>query len=57
MSAGLVWGMINSHTTAFAGGNLGLTADTAFVAYLVVILVSWHVVWQLYRRTTKVKGF
>ena len=57
MSAALVWGMINSHTTALAGGNLGLTAETSFVAYLVVILVSWHVVWHLYRRAPKVKGF
>ena len=57
MSAALLWGMINSHTAAFAGGNLGLTAATSWVAYLVVILVSWHVIWQLYRRTAKVKGF
>jgi uncharacterized membrane protein len=57
MSAALLWGMINSHTAAFAGGNLGLTAETSFVAYLVVILVSWHVIWHLYRRTAKVKGF
>ena len=57
MSAALIWGMMNSHTAAFAGGNLGLTAETSFVAYLVVILVSWHVIWHLYRRTAKVKGF
>jgi uncharacterized membrane protein len=57
MSAALVWGMINSHTTALAGGNFGITAATSFVTYLVVILVSWHVIWQLYRRAAKVKGF
>ena len=57
MSAALLWGMINSHTTALAGGNLGLTAATSWVAYLVVILVSWHVIWHLYKRVAKVKGF
>ena len=57
LSVPLVWGMINSHTTSFAGGNYGLTEATSFVAYLVVILVSWHVIWHLYRRTAKVKGF
>jgi uncharacterized membrane protein len=57
MSAALLWGMIDSHTTALAGGNYGITAATSFLAYLVVILVSWHVIWHLYRRTAKVKGF
>jgi uncharacterized membrane protein len=57
MSAPLVWGMINSHTAYFAGGNLGLSERTAFVAYAAVILVAWHVIWQLYKRAPKVKGF
>ena len=29
----------------------------AFVLPLVVILVGWHIVWQLYKRAPKVKGF
>jgi hypothetical protein len=49
--------MINSHTTYFSGGNLGIPEEYAYVAYLAVILVGWHVVWQLYRRAAKVKGF
>jgi uncharacterized membrane protein len=57
MSVPLVWGMINSHTTAFAGGNLGIPNELPFLAYLVIILVSWHIVWQLYRRAGKVQGF
>jgi hypothetical protein len=24
---------------------------------LIVILVGWHIVWQLYKRAPKVKGF
>jgi uncharacterized membrane protein len=57
LSAALLWGMINEHTVSFAGGNYGLTSQTAFVAYLVVILVTWHVIWQLYKKAPRVKGF
>jgi uncharacterized membrane protein len=57
MSVPLVWAMINQHTTAFAGGNFGITADYAFVVPLLVVLIGWHVVWQLYKRAGKVKGF
>jgi len=57
MSVALFWGMINSHTTYFAGGNLGISEEWSFVPYLVVILVAWHVTWQLYKRAGKVKGF
>ena len=57
MSVPLLWGMINQHTTAFAGGNFGITGTTSFVIYPVMILIGWHVVWQLYKRAPKVKGF
>jgi uncharacterized membrane protein len=57
MSVPLVWGMLNSHTTYFAGGNLGIPETFAFTVFLVVVLIGWHVVWQLYKRAGKVKGF
>jgi uncharacterized membrane protein len=57
MSVPLVWGMIDQHTTAFAGGNLGIPGELSFLVYLAVILVGWHIVWQLYRRAAKVQGF
>ena len=57
MSAPLVWGMINSHTTALAGGNYGIPSKYSFVVFLLVILIGWHIVWQLYKRAPKVKGF
>jgi uncharacterized membrane protein len=57
MSVPLVWTMINQHTTVFAGGNLGLTSQTAFVGLLLMVLLSWHIVWQLYKRAGKVQGF
>jgi uncharacterized membrane protein len=57
MSVPLLWGMINSHTSYFAGGNLGIEDTYAFVPYLVIVLVAWHVVWQLYKKAPTVKGF
>jgi uncharacterized membrane protein len=57
MSVALFWGMINQHTTYFAGGNLGIEKSFAYVVYAVVILVAWHIVWHLYKKAPKVKGF
>jgi uncharacterized membrane protein len=57
MSVPLVWSMINYHTTVFAGGNLGIAREYSFVVFLVVVLVGWHIVWQLYKKAPKVKGF
>ena len=57
LSVPLFWAMINSHTTYFAGSNLGIPADYAWLSMLVAILLGWHIVWHLYRRATKVKGF
>lgn len=57
MSVPLFWAMINQHTTYFAGGNLGIPSDYAWLVWLVIILVGWHIVWQLYRRAGKVPGF
>ena len=57
MSVPLVWGMLNAHTTYFAGGNLGIPEAFAFVVFLLVVLLGWHVVWHLYKRAAKVKGF
>lgn len=54
MSVPLVWGMINQHTTTV---SLGIPGQYGFALYLIVVLVAWHLVWQLYKRTAKVKGF
>lgn len=56
MSVPLLWGMINQHTIT-VGSSLGLPDNLGFVLFLVVTLLSWHVVWQLYKRAAKVKGF
>lgn len=57
MSLPLLWTMINAHTTAFSGGNLGLNQNTWWIAFLVVTALGWHIVWHLYKRAGKVKGF
>jgi uncharacterized membrane protein len=57
MSVPLVWGMLNAHTAEYAGGNLGIERPYAYVMFLVITLVGWHVVWQLYKKAGQVKGF
>jgi len=59
MSVPLVWGMLNEHTAkaSLAGGAYGIPNEMPFLAYLLIILVAWHLVWQLYKRAGKVQGF
>ena len=57
LSLPLFWAMINAHTTYFAGGNLGVPAEFAWIVLLVVILIGWHIIWQCYKKAGKVKGF
>jgi uncharacterized membrane protein len=56
MSAALIWAMIESHTQGFLNG-LPLFGTHPEIGMLVMILVAWHVVFQLYQRAGKVKGF
>lgn len=56
MSAALIWMMIESHTMGFLNG-LPLFGTMPQIGMLLMILVSWHVVFQLYRRAGQVKGF
>ena len=57
LSVPLFWAMINSHTSYFAGNNLGIPSDYAWITMLAVTLLGWHIVWHLYRKAPKVKGF
>ncbi|HET7293824.1 MAG TPA: urate hydroxylase PuuD [Vicinamibacteria bacterium] len=52
MSVPLFWGMMNQHTT-----TVSLPGQAGFATFLVVALVGWHVVWQLYKKAPSVKGF
>jgi hypothetical protein len=57
MSVPLVWTMIGQHTTWFSGGNLGIPSQASYVSLMVLIIVAWHIVFQLYKRAGKVQGF
>jgi uncharacterized membrane protein len=57
MSVPLVYAMIGQHTTYFAGGNLGIPSSYYWVFWLLIILIGWHIVFQLYKIAGKVQGF
>jgi len=57
MSLPLFWAMMGQHTTYFAGGNFGLSANTYWIGWLVIIALGWHIIWQCYKKAGKVQGF
>jgi len=57
LSLPLLWAMIGQHTTYFAGGNLGLTAQTWWIGWLVMIAIGLHIIFQCYKKAAKVPGF
>lgn len=57
LSLPLFWAMIGQHTTYFAGGNLGISGNYYWVVWLIIILIGWHITFQLYRKAGKVQGF
>jgi hypothetical protein len=56
MSVPLFWTMINLHTTTIPAA-VGIPASYSFTLVLLVVLLGWHIVWQLYKLAPKVKGF
>lgn len=57
MSVPLIWTMINQHTTPFAGGNFGITDSTNWLVLMIMVALSWHIVWQIYKKSGTIKGF
>ncbi len=57
LSVPLFWAMIGQHTTYFAGGNLGIGSSYYWIVWLLIILIGWHIVFQLYKKAPKVQGF
>ncbi|MAV93663.1 MAG: hypothetical protein CMG01_05865 [Candidatus Marinimicrobia bacterium] len=53
MSIPLLWTMINQHTVVFSGKLFDITG----LVLLVVIVLGWHIAFQLYKKSGKVKGF
>ena len=57
LSLPLFWAMLNQHTTYFAGGNLGLSSKTAWIGWLIIILIGWAIINFCYKKAAKVEGF
>ena len=61
MSVPLIWTMIGVHHagTALTGGGWipGLHAQTSWMVPLFFVILGWHIVFQLYKKSAKVEGF
>ena len=53
MSVPLLWTMINQHTVVYNG----VLFNCSGLVLLVVIALGWHIVFQLYKKSGKIKGF
>ena len=53
MSIPLLWTMINQHTVVYNGKLF----NSSGLVLLVVIALGWHIVFQLYKKSGKIKGF
>ena len=56
MSLPLLWAMANEHATPFFGGNFGIPGDYYWLAWLVIVAIAWHVIFQCYRIAGRVSG-
>ena len=57
LSMPLLWAMLNTHTTYFAGGNLCMSSQCGWVTFLAFTIVGWAVINLCYRQAAQVKGF
>ena len=57
MSVPLIWTMMNQHTIVLSGGNFGITNSTNWLVLMLMIALGWHIVFQLYKKSAKIKGF
>lgn len=56
MGVTILWTMIGAHTFSFAGGAMGMTDKTWWIGFLIVTLLGWHVIFQLFKRAGKLQG-
>lgn len=56
MSLPLLWAMANEHATPFFGGNFWIPGDYYWIAWLVIVAIAWHVIYQCYRIAARVSG-
>ena len=53
LSVPLIWTMINEHTVVFSGKLCGCTG----LVLAIIIPLGWHIVFQLYKKASKIEGF
>tara|TARA_B100001142_G_C14121049_1_gene573042 strand:- start:515 stop:844 length:330 start_codon:yes stop_codon:yes gene_type:complete len=56
MSVPLIWTMHNQHHVT-APTTLGIPSDYAWILLMVMVIIGWHVVFQLYKKSAKIAGF
>ncbi len=57
MSVPLIWTMINQHTTAFESISIFGTTIVGKYWLMFFVALGWHIVFQLYKKSAKIKGF
>src|SRR5438105_4264773 len=57
MSLPLLWAMIGQHTVTPFAGNSVIPANLYWIVWLLIIIVGWHIVFQVYKKAGKVQGF
>jgi len=57
MSLPLLWTMLNAHTPTFSWGDPEHMSWLWIGVFLAIVALGWHIIWHLYRRAGKVKGF
>jgi len=58
MSVPLIWTMINEHhVVELAGEKFGLSNSINWLPLMIIIALGWHIVFQLYKKSAKIKGF
>ena len=58
MSIPLIWTMINQHhSDVLSGGKFGISDSTNWLVLLFLVVLGWHIVFQLYKKSANIKGF
>ena len=56
MSVPLIWTMHNQHHVT-APSALGMPAEFSWLLPMIMVILGWHIVWQLYKKSSTIKGF
>ena len=56
MSVPLIWTMHNQHHVT-APTTLGIPSEFSWILLMAIVILGWHIVFQLYKKSAKIKGF